>query len=99
MAHGFLQRLFAVFDRLETAVNVVTTSEVNVSVTVDDTDRLDALVAELRRFAEVVVEPQMALLCVVGENLHEDARLFGQIVTALGAIPVRMVSQSPLNGP
>ena len=94
MAHGFLQRLFAVFDRLETAVNVVTTSEVNVSVTVDDTDRLDALVAELRRFAEVVVEPQMALLCVVGENLHEDARLFGQIVTALGAIPVRMVSQS-----
>ena len=94
MAHGFLKRLFEVFDRLETAVDVVTTSEVNVSVTIDDPGRLDQLVAELSRFAEVSTEPDMALLCVVGERLHDDPMLFPQVVSALGGIGCRMVSQS-----
>src|SRR5436190_9635127 len=52
MAHGFLRRLFEVFERHKTAVDVVTTSEVSVSVTVDDTRRLDAIVGDLRHFAE-----------------------------------------------
>ena len=94
MAHGFLKRLFGVFDRLETAVDVVTTSEVNVSVTIDDPSRLDQLVAELSKFAEVSTEPDMALLCVVGERLHDDPMLFPQVVGALGGIGCRMVSQS-----
>ena len=94
MAHGFLKRLFEIFDRLETAVDVVTTSEVNVSVTIDDPSRLDQLVAELSRFAEVSTEPDMALLCVVGERLHDDPMLFPQVVGALGGIGCRMVSQS-----
>ena len=94
MAHGFLKRLFEVFDRLETAVDVVTTSEVNVSVTIDDPSRLDQLVAELSGFAEVSTEPDMALLCVVGERLHDDPMLFPQVVGALGGIGCRMVSQS-----
>ena len=94
MAHGFLRRLFEVFDRFETAVDVVTTSEVNVSVTIDDPGRLDQLVAELSRFAEVSTEPDMALLCVVGERLHDDPMLFPQVIGALGGIGCRMVSQS-----
>lgn len=94
MAHGFLKRLFEVFDRFETAVDVVTTSEVNVSVTIDDPTHITALVAELSTFAEVSTEPDMALLCVVGERLHDDPGLFAQTVGALGNITCRMVSES-----
>ncbi|MGE5243262.1 MAG: lysine-sensitive aspartokinase 3 [Betaproteobacteria bacterium] len=94
MAHGFLRRLFEVFERFKTAVDVVTTSEVSVSVTVDDTRRLDGIVMDLRRFAEVAREPEMAIVCVVGENLQSDPTLFGRAVTALDRIPLRLVSQA-----
>jgi aspartate kinase len=94
MAHGFLRRLFEVFERFRTPVDVVTTSEVSVSVTVDDTRRLEALVENLRHFAEVACEPEMAIVCVVGENLRSDATLFGRAITALDRIPLRLVSQA-----
>jgi aspartate kinase len=94
MAHGFLRRLFEVFERFKTAVDVVTTSEVSVSVTVDDTRRLDAIVDNLGHFAEVAIEPEMAIICAVGENLQGDATLFGRAVTSLDRIPLRMVSQA-----
>jgi aspartate kinase len=94
MAHGFLRRLFEVFERFKTAVDVVTTSEVSVSVTVDDTRRLDAIADNLRHFADVVCEPEMAIICAVGENLRTDPTLFGRAVTALERIPLRLVSQA-----
>jgi aspartate kinase len=94
MAHGFLRRLFEVFERLKTAVDVVTTSEVSVSVTVDDTRRLDAIIENLRSFAEVSCEPDMAIISVVGENLRNDPKLFGRAVTSLDAVPLRLVSQA-----
>jgi aspartate kinase len=94
MAHGFLRRLFEVFERFKTAVDVVTTSEVSVSVTVDDTRRLDAIVDNLQNFAEVNVERQMAIICAVGENLRADPSLFGRAVVALDGIPLRLVSQA-----
>ena len=94
MAHGFLRRLFEVFDRLETPVDVVTTSEVNVSVTIDNPAHLADLVANLSTFAEVSTEPDMALLCVVGEGLRADPTLFPQVVGTLDGISCRMVSQS-----
>src|SRR5262245_20638791 len=94
MAHGFLRRLFEVFERLKTAVDVVTTSEVSVSVTVDDTRRLEAIVDNLRNFAEVSCEREMAIICAVGENLRADPALFGRAVNALERIPLRLVSQA-----
>jgi len=94
MAHGFLRRLFEVFERFKTPVDVVTTSEVSVSVTVDDTRRLEAVVDNLRNFAEVACEREMAIVCVVGENLRSDPALFGRAVTALERIPLRLVSQA-----
>jgi len=94
MAHGFLRRLFEVFERLKTAVDVVTTSEVSVSVTVDDTRRLDAIVDNLRSFAEVGCEPDMAIISIVGENLRVDSSLFGRAVTSLDSVPLRLVSQA-----
>jgi aspartate kinase len=94
MAHGFLRRLFEVFERFKTAVDVVTTSEVSVSVTVDDTRRLEEIVENLRAFSEVACEPRMAIVSVVGERLLEDAALFGRAIVALGRIPLRLVSQA-----
>jgi aspartate kinase len=94
MAHGFLRRLFEVFERLKTPVDVVTTSEVSVSVTVDDVRRLEAIVDNLRNFADVNCEREMAIICAVGENLRSDPALFGRAVTALDRIPLRLVSQA-----
>jgi len=94
MAHGFLRRLFEVFERFRTAVDVVTTSEVSVSVTVDNTRRLSEVVHDLRAFSEVRCEPQMAIVSVVGERLHEDPALFARAITSLGNIPLRLVSQA-----
>jgi aspartate kinase len=94
MAHGFLRRLFEVFERFKTAVDVVTTSEVSVSVTVDDTRRLEAILDNLHNFAEASCEREMAIICAVGENLRGDPTLFGRAVTSLDRIPLRLVSQA-----
>jgi len=94
MAHGFLRRLFEVFERFKTAVDVVTTSEVSVSVTVDDTRRLEAILDNLHNFAEASCEREMAIICAVGENLRMDPTLFARAVTSLERIPLRLVSQA-----
>ena len=94
MAHGFLRRLFEVFERHQTAVDVVTTSEVSVSVTVDDDRHLDAIIEALREFAEVSVEREMALLCAVGDSLRSDPALSVRVLASLEGFPLRMVSQA-----
>src|SRR6059036_1452039 len=94
MAHGFLRRLFEVFERFKTAVDVVTTSEVSVSVTIDDTRRLESILDNLRHFAEASCERDMAIICAVGENLTTDPTVFGRAVTSLDRIPLRLVSQA-----
>jgi aspartate kinase len=93
MAYGFLRRVFEVFERFRTPVDVVTTSEVSVSVTIDDRRALDGIVAELRAFADVSCEDGMAIVCAVGERLRGDARLATRILGALEGLPLAMVSQ------
>lgn len=93
MAHGFLRRVFEVFERFETPVDVVTTSEVSVSVTIDDRHAIDGIVAELRGFADVTAEPGMAIVSAVGEGLRRDARISAQVIAALEGLPLAMVSQ------
>jgi aspartate kinase len=94
MAHGFLRRLFEVFERFKTPVDVVTTSEVSVSVTVDNPRRLADITDNLRSFAEVNTERDMAIVCIVGENLRSDGSLFARAVTSVDGIPLRLVSQA-----
>jgi len=94
MAHGFLRRLFQVFEAHHTAVDVVTTSEVSVSVTVDDARELKSIVTALEEFAEVSVERGMAILCAVGDSLCGDPRLAIRLLAALDGVPLRMVSQA-----
>jgi aspartate kinase len=94
MAHGYLRRLFEVFERWKTAVDVVTTSEVTVSVTIDDRRRLPSIIEALSQFAEVDAEHDMAIVCVVGEALQTDPQLIGQVLQGVGEIPIRLVSQA-----
>jgi aspartate kinase len=94
MAHGFLLRVFEAFEATETAVDVVTTSEVSVSVTIDDNRRGAEIVAALLQFAEVTVEEQMAILTVVGDRLATNSTLAARIIGAMTGFPLRMISQA-----
>jgi aspartate kinase len=94
LAHGFLRRVFEVFEQHATSVDVVTTSEVSVSVTLDDDRRLEAIARDLEVFAEVQVDRGMSILSAVGDNLRGDAALAGRLIASLGGLPLRMVSQA-----
>ncbi len=98
MAHGFLRRIFEVFDRHETSVDMLATSEVSVSLTVDNISKLDAIRAEIETFADLTIEKDHAIVCLVGENIRGcpqvPARVFRALgESALGGIKTRMVSQ------
>ena len=94
MAYGFLRRVFEVFERFRTAVDVVTTSEVSVSVTVDDRRHLEAIVEALSEFAEVSIEQEMALLCAVGDRLRNEPEIAARVIRVLEEVPLRMISQA-----
>jgi aspartate kinase len=94
MAHGFLARIFETFETFRTSVDVVTTSEVSVSVTIDDPRRLPEIIAALREVAEVTREDDMAILCAVGEGLQRDSTFVTHLLEALGGVPIRMLSQA-----
>ena len=93
MAHGFLKRIFDVFDKYETPVDMVTTSEVSVSLTIDNTTHLEAICGELRKIAEVTVDDTSSLICMVGENIRETPGLGARVFGALKEINVRMIAQ------
>ena len=94
MAYGFLRRVFEVFERFSTAVDVVTTSEVSVSVTVDDAKALPAITEALSEFSEVSTEHDMALLCAVGDRLRDEPEIAARVVGVLEEVPLKMISQA-----
>ena len=92
-AYGFLRALFEVFDRHRTVVDVVTTSEVSVSLTLEDARALPAIVSELRALGEVSVEPHRAIVCVVGEGLRTTPGIAARIFSTVQDINVSLISQ------
>ncbi len=92
MAHGFLARLFAIFDKHETPVDMVATSEVSVSMTLDDARHLDRIVADLRLLGEVRVERDQALICLAGENLKFTPGVAARIFSSIEQFNVSMIS-------
>lgn len=93
MAHGFLRGIFEIFDRFETPVDMLATSEVSVSLTIDNTQSLDRILAAIREFAEVSVERDQAIVCLVGEDLRNRTGVAARIFRALENINIRMISQ------
>jgi aspartate kinase len=94
LAPGFLRTLFEVFERHHTSVDVVATSEVSVSVTVDDPSRLDALLVDLRALGDVSIERQRAVVAVVGAGLGGDSTTMARALGALRGLRVHMISLS-----
>ena len=93
MAHGFLRRIFEIFDRYQTSVDMLSTSEVSVSLTLDNTESLDAIKEEVRQFAEVTVEEKQAIVCLVGENIRHTPGIAGRAFQVLADKNIRMISQ------
>jgi len=93
MAHGFLKRIFEIFDRYETPVDMLATSEVSVSLTIDNTNALAAITKEIEEFAEVMVEENQAIVCMVGDNIRHTPGVASRAFAGLKDINVRMISQ------
>ena len=92
-ASGFLHALFEMFDRHGTAVDVVATSEVSVSLSVEETAALPQVVADLRRLGDVKVEPHRAVVCIVGEGLRATPGVAARVFDAIHDINIQLVSQ------
>jgi aspartate kinase len=93
MAHGFLRRIFEIFDRHGTPVDMVATSEVSVSLTIDNTAQTERICEELREFSEVSMEPEQAIVCLVGENIRYTPGVAARVFNALHSLNIRMISQ------
>jgi aspartate kinase len=93
MAHGFLRRIFEIFDRHETPVDMVATSEVSVSLTIDNVTQTPRICEELSEFSEVAMEPDQAIVCLVGENIRYTPGVAARVFDALHNVNIRMISQ------
>ncbi len=94
LAPGFLRRVFAVFETHRTSVDVVATSEVSISVTLDDPTNLEAVVADLMEFGDVSVERHRGIVAIVGAGIADGSRALADAIAALGPVPVHMASLS-----
>lgn len=92
LAFGFLRSVFEVFERFRTPIDMITTSEVAVSLTIDDAGRLDEILAELRRFGTVEVDTDLTIICLVGNLVQEQHGAAGQVFDTLRDVPLRMIS-------
>jgi aspartate kinase len=97
LATGFLRKVFEIFENYQTPIDMVTTSEVGVSCTIDNHRRLDEIVDELRKFGTVSVDRDMVIICVVGDMEWENVGFEASIVSALADIPLRMISYGGSN--
>jgi aspartate kinase len=93
MSHGYLKTVFDVFDRYKCAIDMVSTSEVSISLTVDSNEQLPAICAELGKIADVKYEGRKALVCLVGEDIRGHNGIAGRVFTAISHVNVRMISQ------
>jgi aspartate kinase len=92
LAYGFLRKIFEVFEKYRTSIDMITTSEVAVSVTIDNTQFLDQITKELQPLGELEVKTGQTIVSVVGNKLTEDNELMSKMFTALTAITINMVS-------
>jgi aspartate kinase len=91
-AYGFLRALFSVFDRYRVSVDLVATSEVSVSMTVERDVDLAPIITDLEPLGEVSVERDKSIICLVGRRLFQRAGVLSEVFAAIDPIPVRMIS-------
>lgn len=96
MAHGYLRRIFEVFDNYHTSIDMITTSEVAISLTIDDTSNLEQILKELDGYADITIEENHSIICIVGESVINDKNSY-KLFEILNYIPVRMISYGGSN--
>ena len=92
LAYGFLRRIFEVFERYKTSIDMITTSEVAVSLTIDDTSRLDEITKELNAFGTVEIDINHSIICIVGDFGASQHGYAARVLEAVKHIPIRMIS-------
>ncbi len=92
MAYGFLKRVFEIFERFKTPIDMISTSEVAVSLTIDNSTYLEEICRELVAFGEVEVDEEMSIVCIVGDIIREETGFASRVFNALDGIPIRMIS-------
>ncbi len=92
LAYGFLRSVFEVFERFKTPIDMITTSEVAVSLTIDDTTNLNKIVEELEAFGIVEVDSDLSIVCIVGNMVSEAEGAAIKIFESLKEVPIRMIS-------
>ncbi len=91
-AYGFLSRIFRIFEKHETPVDLISTSEVSVSITIENDHKIDLITEEMASFANVNVEKHKGIICLVGQDLWKDSRFISKVFSVLEDTPVRMIS-------
>jgi len=92
MAYGFLRRVFEVFEQYKTPIDMITTSEVAVSVTIDNKTNLSLIEAELKKFGTIEVDKDQTIICIVGNKITDQKGVLKKVFDSLADVPVRMVS-------
>lgn len=97
LATGFLRKIFETFEKHKTPIDVVTTSEVGVSITIDNCTNLQRIIEDLKQYGTITVDQDLVIVCVVGDMEWENLGFEAKIVSALKDIPVRMISYGGSN--
>lgn len=97
LAHGFLRRVFEIFELYKTSIDMITTSEVAVSVTIDDEANLAPICDELKKYGSVEVDYKQSIICVVGDFIKNDTGVAYEVFKVLKNIPIRMISYGGSN--
>ncbi len=92
LAFGFLRKVFEIFESYRTSIDMITTSEVSVSVTIDDTGQLEEIIRDLKHYANVETHSDQSIVCVVGDLIAEKKGVVREIFDALEDVPIRMIS-------
>ncbi len=92
LAYGFLSNIFEIFEKYKTPIDMITTSEVAVSLTIDDDTNLVKIVDDLNAFGDVTIDKEQSIICMVGNEVVEERGIIKKIFTTLEEIPIRMIS-------
>ncbi|MDR1523698.1 MAG: aspartate kinase [Tannerella sp.] len=97
LATGFLRKVFEIFETYHTPIDMVTTSEVGVSVTIDNPKHLDGIVDDLKKYGAVTVDKDMVIVCIVGDLEWDNLGFEARVISALAEVPIRMISYGGSN--
>ena len=92
MAYGFLKNVFKVFEKYKTPIDMISTSEVSLSLTIDNTENIKKILYELDKYGTVETDYNMAIICIVGDIIGEEKGFASKVFNALDGIPIRMIS-------